>query len=768
MERKSLLFALLILCCSFLQAQVTLEGIVKDAETMAPLVGAMIQVKDSNTGTISNAQGTFSLQLQSLDNVKLQVSFMGYKMIEISDISAGESLQVLLRTDVKVLGTAMVTATRNRRDVYDVPVRVEVVSRQETEAIPALSADDYLRTVPGISVSRGASFLGGATVSMRGMGSEAGRTLVMVDGVPVNKTDGGSVNWNAINAQDVEQVEVMKGPGSSIHGGNAMGGVINLISPTPEENIEGFVSQSYGTFETANTQAGVGGRNENFFWGLNGRYRMSDGYITAPVDELDEFSVASFLDEYQVGGRAGYFIKPNQMLETSISYYLGQRGTGARFAGYGFENEDLAAQDGAYNEYTGLNGRLMYRGTFQNNSQINVTLYGQRENYQNIRESVRNERLSRYDVESVRDDLGFLSSITFMPLASHTLTTGIDLRHGAVDGADIYLTTTDKVFNLGKMNQLGLYLQDEIRIGQSPVSVLAGVRFDYAGFYDGAFLVEDATNETAFLQDYNGDLNNADFSAISPRLSVQYHIPQSFRVYAGYSRGFRAPVLDDMCRTGRISGGMKLANPDLQPEYLDNFELGGDFFVGKRFTLSPSVYYAQGTDYHAYIATGDSLLMNNRMRPIRIMDNIGKVEILGAELAVRINLLQGLDWNMSYSYTDTEITDYRVLDPNEDDDLVGKQLVYQPRDLFFTAITWRNPIVNTMLSLHYKGAQWLNDVNTEEIESFNYIDLHLWRPVFRGLSAALKIHNLLDQDFVDSRNMIAPGRMINAELKYSF
>ena len=256
--------------------------------------------------------------------------------------------------------------------------------------------------------------------------------------------------------------------------------------------------------------------------------------------------------------------------------------------------------------------------------------------------------------------------------------------------------------------------------------------------------------------------------AFSPRISFQYHVPQNFRVYAGYSRGFRAPVLDDMCRTGRISGGMKIANPDLQPEYLDNFEIGGDVFLNQMITFSPTVFYALGTDYHAYIATGDSIVLNNRNRPIRIKDNIGKVTIMGAEMALRMKLTEGLDLNISYSYTDTEITEFRVLDPNEDDDLVGKQLVYQPRDQFHTSLMWRNPFVNAMISFNYKGAQWLNDVNTEVIEEFNFIDLHLWRPIYRGLSAALKIHNLFDQDFVDSRNMIAPGRIINFELKYNF
>lgn len=666
------------------------------------------------------------------------------------------------------LDAVVVTASRSARGIYEVPVRLDLVDRSSIEAMPSFSADEFLRSVPGISVSRGASIFGASTVSMRGMGSEAGRTLVMMDGVPINKTDGGSVNWNAINVDEIEQIEVMKGPGSGIYGGNAMGGVINIITPTPQQGIQGSIGQSFGTFLTSNTLANVTGRQENFFWGVNGRYRTSDGYISEFADDIDEFTVESFLNEYQAGGRAGYFFSPDQMIDATASFYSGQRGTGSNFNGFGFQNEEFAAPDGAYNQYDVLSGRVIYRGDFKEAGQLNITLFGQRELYQNIRESVRNNVISRFDVESVRSDIGFLSSYNLELGSMHRITAGIDLRNGAVDGADIYLTSTDRVLNLGKMNQLGIFIQDEISLPGTPISFLANIRYDYAGFYDGAFIVEDPTNETAFLQDFDGVLDDASFSAISPRFSVQYFMPGQFRIYTGYSRGFRAPVLDDMCRTGRISGGMKLANPNLQPEYLDNFELGGDIFLANRITISPAVFYSIGTDYHAYIATGDSLIMNNRMRPIRIKDNIGEVELLGAELSLSAQIANGLEFSAAYAYTETNIKSFRVLDPDQDADISGKQLVYQPRDLLNTSLTWRNPWVNAFIAFNYKGSQWLNDVNTEELEAFSFVDLHLWRPIISGVSLAVKIHNLLDQEYIDSRNRIAPGRMINAELRFSF
>jgi outer membrane receptor protein involved in Fe transport len=768
MKKTVLMIAAIWLSFNAMNAQVTLKGKVLDAVDKHPLTGATIKIKGQSQHAVSNEKGEFRFDDLTSEVLRLSVRHIGYQMKEVEVGNIAELLTIELLPDVQMLGEFVVTATRSNRDLYDIPVRVSLVSKENTEEVPALSVDDYLRVIPGISVSRGAGFLGSATISMRGMGSEAGRTLVMLDGVPINKSDGGSVNWNAVNLNEIGKIEVLKGPGSSIYGGNAMGGVINMISPTPVEPLEGSISQSLGTFATAHTQAKIGSKQENFFWGLHGMYRQSDGYITTPADEIDDYSIASFLNEYQFGGRAGYFIKPEQMLEIAGGYYSGERGTGSKFSGYGFTNDDLAAGDGAYNLYTNINGRVLYRSSYNERQKLNITLFGQRENYQNIRESLRNETITRYDVESIRDEMGILSSFSTQFGSAHQITTGVDLRNGAVDGADVYLTSTDKVLNQGKMNQLGIYLQDEIQIGSTPFSILAGLRFDYVNFYDGAFIVENPTSETKFLQDFDGDLNDASFSALSPRISVQYHNPQKFRIFGGYSRGFRAPVLDDMCRTGRISGGMKIANPDLKPEYLDNFEIGSDIFIAKRITLSPGLFYAIGTDYHAYIATGDSLLMNNRMRPIRIKDNIGKVNIMGAEVALNLEPVDGLNINLAYTYTDTEIVEHRVLDPAVDDDLAGKDLVYEPKDILHAGISWRNKYINVYASFNHKGVQWLNDLNTEKIESFNYIDLHVWRQLYRGLSAAVKVHNLLDQDFVDSRNVVAPGRMITGELRFSF
>ncbi|MDX9941791.1 MAG: TonB-dependent receptor [Bacteroidales bacterium] len=759
-----LLLFLMIFNVPLLFGQMTLKGVVKE-ESGQPLPGATIRVKETSQGTVSLPTGTFELRFSEAGQYNIEIRYMGYETLTRT-VNINQNtpiLEVFLKPEAGLVAGVVVTGTRTSREVYDIPLRLDVIDQKQVNAIPALSADEYLRSLPGMNVGRSASFLSSSTVTMRGMSNEQGRVLVLQDGVPLNKSDGGSVNWNALDPLAVEQVEVLKGPGSSIHGGNAMGGVINFISAIPTKPFQGSLRQSYGTFETARTNLDLSGRKGNFYWRTGGFYRLSDGYVTTPQDEIDEYTVAAFLDEYQASGRVGYLFSDQHLLEAGIGYYSGKRGTGTLYEGF-----DLAAPEGSYNNYGNVNGSLNYKGTLADDISLDITAYGQRENYQNIRESTGSSGFSRYDVESIRSDLGLFTNLNFNNFMNHSLLAGLDIRHGGVDGADIYLTSTDQVLNLGKMNQFGLFLQDEFNPGGGPWRLLTGIRFDYAKFFDGAFRVLDPTNQTAFLQDYDGDLEEASWSAFSPRISAQYNQEGAFRVFAGYSRGFRAPVLDDMCRTGRISGGMKLANPYLEPEYLDNFELGADFFPGNRIRISPTVFYSMGKDYHAYIATGDSLVMNNRLRPIRIMDNIGKVNIMGVELAGQFQLTSQVSLLASYSFIDTEIMEYRVFNPSVDESLTGKELVYQPKNIAYAGVFWEMPWLSVFASYQYKDAQWLNDVNTEEIDAFGTLDLQVRAKIYRWISAGLMVHNLLDTDYVDSRNILAPGRMITAELRFTF
>jgi outer membrane receptor protein involved in Fe transport len=768
--KKTIIIFLMTFIAQFTFGQVIIKGIITDSETEIGIPNSEILIKGTEIKTNSLPDGSFSINLSENKDITLIVNGSSYvqQEIKIKSKDLNKEIKISLELEASALNTVIVTGTRSMRNIYDVPQRVEVVKSEKLESMPSLTADNYLLSVPGVSVSRGASFFGTGDISIRGMGNEPGRTLIMIDGVPLNKNDGGGVNWNAINPMDIKQIEVLKGPGSSIFGGNAMGGVVNIITPEPKEKLQGYLAQSYGTFKTYHTQAGLSGTNGKLYWAANGMYRTSDGYITAFADEIDDYTVASFLDEYNIGVKVGYHLCKNQTIEVAGGYYSGKRGTGYDYTGYGFENDSLAADAGAYNTYTNMNARVKYQWNLKNESNFKLIVYSQRENYENIKESLRNDAITRYDVLSVRDDMGVLSSYNLKAGKFQKINIGIDVRYGAVDAADTYVTSTDNVINQGKMNLIGLYIQDEIKLGETPFSVLAALRFDYADFFDGRFIVENPTNQTSFLQDFSGELNDAQFSAFSPGVSFQYYLDKKFRAFAGYKKGYRTPVLDDMCRTGRISGGMKIANPDLKPEYLDNFEIGTDIIVQDKLIISPSGFYSIGTDFHAYISTGDSIFLSGKNRPIIKKENIGKVNIYGAEINLSYEIIKNLYFNAGASYIITDIIEYERLDPANEEDLTGKELINQPKDMFNLSVIWKNKIVNTAIYGVYKGEQWTNDVNTEYIRNYNYFDVQLWRQIYKGLHASVMVYNAFNNVFTDSHNMISPGRMFTFQLKYIF
>jgi outer membrane receptor protein involved in Fe transport len=185
-------------------------------------------------------------------------------------------------------------------------------------------------------------------------------------------------------------------------------------------------------------------------------------------------------------------------------------------------------------------------------------------------------------------------------------------------------------------------------------------------------------------------------------------------------------------------------------------------------TISPSLFYSIGTDFHAYISTGDSIFLSGKDRPIIKKSNIGKVNIYGGEINLSYEIIKDLFFNAGASYIVTDIIEFERLDSENEEDLTGNELIYQPKDMVNLSIVWKNKFVNASIFGIYKGEQWTNDVNTEYIRNYNYFDAQLWRQVYKGLQASVMVHNIFNNDYVDSHNMVSPGRMFTFQLKYNF
>ena len=139
---------------------------------------------------------------------KLFLSVIGltFALTQVS-LAQGEEKSKKEKSDKKFdLGQVVVTATKTERVAEEVPCRIEVITKQDIEKMPAQKVDDIIRSLSGVSVVRSNGIYTLTTeVTLRGLSNEQARTLVLVDGIPINKTDTGGVNWNRIN------INILKG-----------------------------------------------------------------------------------------------------------------------------------------------------------------------------------------------------------------------------------------------------------------------------------------------------------------------------------------------------------------------------------------------------------------------------------------------------------------------------------------------------------------------------------------------------------------------------
>ena len=661
----------------------------------------------------------------------------------------------------RVLEEIEVTATKNVRALSEVPGRVGVISSEELSLTPAATMADAMRNVSGVNTSSSLGFYTmRPSVTVRGLsGEEQSRTLVLVDGVPINNTDSGGVNWNSISTANVKQVEVYKGPGSSLYGSNAMGGVINIITRTPVEPFSASAGISYGTFNTWRSNLSLTARtSDRVSLHLHGFLTDSDGYNPVPESdrsETDDFTVPRYIQDAGLHSKVTWTLSELAEVTAVYDYFQNERGEGT-----------VIVEPGMYRKFDKNRVRLGVRGE-RNAFRYSLNSFFQREDYFRVSErGTPGQNYSRFNVESDRDDMGATLDLFHDAGGTHAFTGGMEFRLGSVDGGDFYQTSDDEVINRGKMRFLAGYLQDEISLFDRRLHVLLGMRYDYVTFFDGYFrATEGVMFRGAPLAGFNDDnIENNSWSTFSPRIALRYNPSDFINGYVSYARGFRASILDDLSRTGIFRGRIKIANPELGPETLDNFEAGLELRPFWRLSISPTLFYSHGNDFLYFVA---------REMPdgsdVWRRENVSSVRMGGAELDARYFVSDALTLTASYTYYLSEILSFP-----DNPELEGKELTYTPRHQARAMLQWRNPIADLGLTAHYKGSQFSSDDNnagndgSPEIDAWTTFDLMVSRRFFDSFSAAIQVIDILDNRYLETIDVMSPGRMVHLRLSYDF
>src|SRR5215510_10039215 len=174
--------------------------------------------------------------------------------------------------------TVVVTATRSAAEADKAPISTSVITPKEIEARPLRNVDQQLTLTEGVYVQRlqGPSATD-TQVSVRGFNNSS-RTLVLLDGQPINDAYSNGVNWTGLPIGEVDSIEVARGPYSSLYGGNALGGVIN-IRTKPVERRQISATGEFGTYGTSHVSGRFGDRFMNRLGLTFGAERFkTDGY----------------------------------------------------------------------------------------------------------------------------------------------------------------------------------------------------------------------------------------------------------------------------------------------------------------------------------------------------------------------------------------------------------------------------------------------------------------------------------------------------------
>ncbi len=520
----------------------------------------------------------------------------------------------------------VVTASRTEQDIKETPSAVEVITREELDTLGANNLADALKLATSINVSSPA--MAGSNVTVRGMSTR--HTLIMIDGRRLvsegSYSTANSYELERINMQNVERIEIVRGPVSSLYGSDALGGVINIITRKPEQ--EQFTFSLSPQRYTDKTSVGSDNYSLRYDTGQSGKWGW---IISADRTETDAYANADNTTKNQFGRKENlnldgtYDLTDDKFLDVSVNVL----------------REDLNGRStetsGALRNDTYDNTRDQYslglRGKTKNGDYQIRTYYGEHDKV-NKGFLVNNGQLVDFDVSN-RKTWALEGHVSNQLGASHLLTTGGEFRTEEYRGTRI--GTGNKVFDItyGSITKQGseadidysaLYVQDEW-LANDRLLVIPSLRYD---------------NSNRFS------------SNISPKLGMTYKMNDNYRLKVNVGKGFKAPTLDDMyMEMTKIMGGMTVhvtGNPDLKPEKSTSYELGLEGEQGS--TFGKLTYFVNDVTDLISTKTKVSFVPGVGMRADSTYLNEDKADIDGVEFEIGRHLSDKLTLKLNYTYLD--------------------------------------------------------------------------------------------------------------------
>jgi iron complex outermembrane receptor protein len=747
-------------------AGTVLSGVVRDTSGGA-IVGASVTVRVASGAerqTTSDAAGRFSVAPPAAGGITLIVRAAGFaeRRMALAAPASPEAVEVLLQP-AGMRDEVTVTPTRSEQQLGTIPASASVIGLDEIQRRPALVPDDLLRQLPEFSLFRRSSSLSAHPtsqgVSLRGIGpSGVSRSLVLLDGVPFNDAFGGWVYWTALPMASAERIEVVNGASSSLYGSYAMGGVLNVVTRSPERRALGVTTQ-YGSRQSPKVEF-----RGSDVWGkvglsVDGSVFDTDGYVNVlptlrgPVDRkvTVQFGHVTLKADYNPNDRVHAFVR--------TGYFREERHNG-KITTVGPLTEEM--NDTTWT-YTSGGVRVRLRDA----SNLQATVFADDKtfdsNFLAIPDATGARATGRLTLNQTVPAGAFGGMVQWSRAfaGQHVITAGTDFRQ--VDGDSIEdafdpMTGSTRTLHRvagGTQRSLGVFVQD-VFAPVAHLTVTASARLDRWRNFD-AHNTETTLATGAVSDPVLPDKND---SVASPRLGVLYRVHERVSIWGDIASGFRAPTLNELYRRFSLGAVVTLANPALGPERLMGGELGVNVIPAPGVTWRTTWFDNRVKDPVANVTITPPNLVQRQ--------NLGRTRIWGVQTDVDYRIGQAVRIGAAYIYDVA-----KVRENSANPALVGLRLAQVPTHRGAFQLQYSHPrFASIAFDAQFSGAQFDDDLNTRSrvLPRYSLVHLSVSRGLGRNLEVFAAVQNMFDTEyFVGSLpTLIGPPRLVSGGLKMQF
>ena len=628
----------------------------------------------------------------------------------------------------------VVTATKVEEPKKDVPASVQIITKEDIKNSTARDAGDLIAEAAMGHVHKYPGLLT-AKIALRGLTTDLFSDLKSRVLVLINGHRAGTVNLAKIPAEDIEKIEIVKGPASVLYGSSAMGGVINIITKEGKEGFHGSVGGEIGSWEYWKAMGELRGKKGDFDFFLTASRSSRGDYETRDYGKIQNTAY----DDETVSARLGYKLFDMHHISLGFQHWKGWDigSPGARYSpdpdNYSDKERngfDIGYKTETFNaKYYLVKDRDEWHGSMTSgpgNAEITIT----------------------------KTDTQGMSLEKIFNFGDHRIIVG-----GQWDRIEVESSrNTGAPYNPNsKYDSYGVFTEGRLSLFNKRLLLIAGLRYDY---FENKIL---ATSGITSLKPREEDLDH-----VTVRSGLVYKLTDYLSLKGNAGTAFRAPAPDELATDYVSSWGTRyIGNPNLKPEKSTSYEAGVEY--SKELLRGDLSFFH--TDFKDKILGYYDTSLN-----ALTFKNVDGATLQGIEanVAYDVGLASGLNVTIEPFAVITYKTKYKNKDIFEIAKF-GEKLLYTPRWTGAFGIKAAKETWDLRLIANFTGEEMVQDWappsygrNIVKKDNFTVVNLKgSFRPI-KHLEITASIENLFDRAYEYVLSYPMPRRTLTAGLKWIF